>query len=31
MSDGYQSLNVKQFEETMRLCRTVAKALGKEM
>jgi 3-deoxy-7-phosphoheptulonate synthase len=31
MSDGYQSLNVKQFEETMRLCRTVAQALGKEM
>ena len=31
MSDGYQSLNVKQFEETMRLCRSVAQALGKEI
>ena len=28
-SDGYQSLNLKQFEETMRLCRTVAEALGR--
>jgi 3-deoxy-7-phosphoheptulonate synthase len=31
MSDGYQSLNVKQFQDTMQLCRTVAHALGKEM
>jgi 3-deoxy-7-phosphoheptulonate synthase len=31
MSDGYQSLNFTQFEETMALCRKVAKALGREM
>ena len=31
MSDGYQSLNFKQFGETMELCRKVAHALGKEM
>ncbi|HWB00715.1 MAG TPA: 3-deoxy-7-phosphoheptulonate synthase [Pirellulales bacterium] len=31
MSDGYQSLNVAQFEATMRQCRKVAEALGKTM
>jgi 3-deoxy-7-phosphoheptulonate synthase len=31
LSDGYQSLNFKQFEETMALCRKVATALGKEI
>ena len=31
LSDGYQSLNLKQFEETMALCRKVATALGREM
>ncbi len=31
MSDGNQSLNFQQFEETMQLCRKVAQALGKEM
>jgi 3-deoxy-7-phosphoheptulonate synthase len=31
MSDGYQTLNFDQFAETMRLCRTVAEALGKRM
>ena len=31
LSDGYQSLNFKQFEETMSRCRTVATALGKKM
>ena len=31
MSDGYQSLDFKQFGETMDLCRKVATALGKEM
>jgi 3-deoxy-7-phosphoheptulonate synthase len=31
MSDGYQSLNFKQFNETMELCRKIAHALGKEM
>jgi 3-deoxy-7-phosphoheptulonate synthase len=31
MSDGYQSLNFAQFEQTMELCRKVAHALGKEM
>ena len=30
-SDGYQSLNFTQFEETMALCRKVATALGREM
>jgi 3-deoxy-7-phosphoheptulonate synthase len=29
LSDGYQSLNFKQFEETMTLCRKVANALGR--
>ena len=29
LSDGYQSLNFEQFEETMDLCRKVAGALGK--
>ena len=29
MSDGYQSLNFAQFEETMELCRRVAQAVGK--
>ena len=31
LSDGYQSLNIAQFEETMRLCRKVAEALGRSM
>jgi len=31
MSDGYQSLDVEQFAQTMELCRRVAQALGKEM
>lgn len=31
LSDGYQSLNLPQFDQTMRLCRTVAEALGKQM
>ncbi|MEX2119506.1 MAG: 3-deoxy-7-phosphoheptulonate synthase [Pirellulales bacterium] len=31
LSDGYQSLNLQQFDQTMRLCRTVAEALGKQM
>lgn len=31
LSDGYQSLDVEQFEQTMRLCRSVATALGKQM
>jgi 3-deoxy-7-phosphoheptulonate synthase len=31
MSDGYQSLDVAQFGQTMELCRKVAAALGKRM
>ncbi len=31
LSDGYQSMNFKQFEETMTLCRRVAEAVGKKM
>lgn len=31
LSDGYQSLNFKQFEQTMELCRRVAEAVGKVM
>jgi len=31
MSDGYQSLNLDQFEQTMQLCRKVAEAIGKEL
>jgi 3-deoxy-7-phosphoheptulonate synthase len=31
MSDGYQSLDFRQFEQTMDLCRKVAGALGREM
>jgi 3-deoxy-7-phosphoheptulonate synthase len=31
LSDGYQSLNFKQFEETMAICRKIAGVLGKEM
>jgi 3-deoxy-7-phosphoheptulonate synthase len=31
LSDGYQSLNFPQFEETMDKCRRVAEALGKKM
>lgn len=30
-SDGYQSLNFDQFRETMRLCRKVAEALGRQL
>jgi 3-deoxy-7-phosphoheptulonate synthase len=31
LSDGYQSLNFKQFEETMETCRKIAGVLGKQM
>lgn len=31
LSDGYQSLNFKQFEELMQLCRKVADAVGKKI
>jgi 3-deoxy-7-phosphoheptulonate synthase len=31
LSDGYQSLNLAQFEETMALCRKVALALGRDL
>lgn len=31
MSDGYQSLNIPQFEETMKRCRAVATAVGKTL
>jgi 3-deoxy-7-phosphoheptulonate synthase len=31
MSDGYQSLNFDQFQQTIDLCRKVAEALGKQM
>lgn len=31
LSDGYQSLNFKQFEDTMSRCRKVAEAVGKKM
>jgi 3-deoxy-7-phosphoheptulonate synthase len=31
LSDGYQSLTFKQFDETMELCRKVATAVGKTM
>ncbi len=31
MSDGYQSLNLEQFEQVMERCRKVADALGHEM
>jgi 3-deoxy-7-phosphoheptulonate synthase len=31
LSDGYQSLNFKQFADTMEQCRKVAKALGREL
>ncbi|MFH1268827.1 MAG: 3-deoxy-7-phosphoheptulonate synthase, partial [Planctomycetota bacterium] len=31
LSDGYQSLTFKQFEETMQLCRKVADAVGKRI
>ncbi len=31
LSDGYQSLNFDQFAETMRKCRMVANALGKQI
>lgn len=30
-SDGYQSLNFDQFRETMRMCRKVAEALGRQL
>jgi 3-deoxy-7-phosphoheptulonate synthase len=29
MSDGYQSLDFAQFQQTMELCRKVAEALGR--
>ena len=31
LSDGYQSLTFKQFEETMAACRRVAEALGRKI
>jgi 3-deoxy-7-phosphoheptulonate synthase len=31
LSDGYQSLNLPQFVETMAKCRAVATALGKSL
>ncbi len=31
LSDGYQSLNFKQFEDTMVLCRKIAEAVGKRI
>ncbi len=31
LSDGYQSLDFEQFEQTMTLCRKIAMAVGKEM
>jgi 3-deoxy-7-phosphoheptulonate synthase len=31
LSDGYQSLNFKQFEATMDKCRKIAEAIGKQM
>ena len=31
LSDGYQSLNLAQFEELMRLCNRVAEAVGREI
>lgn len=31
MSDGYQSLNIPQFIDTMKLCRKVAEALGRQL
>jgi 3-deoxy-7-phosphoheptulonate synthase len=31
LSDGYQSLDFRQFEQTMEVCRKVAAALGREM
>ena len=31
LSDGYQSLNFKQFDELVTLCRKVAEAVGKEI
>jgi 3-deoxy-7-phosphoheptulonate synthase len=31
LSDGYQSLNIEQFQDTMRRCRRVAAALDRQM
>lgn len=31
MSDGYQSLDFKQFQEMMDQCRTIASAMGKQL
>lgn len=31
LSDGYQSLNFQQFEDTMIMCRKVAEALGRKL
>lgn len=31
LSDGYQTLNFQQFEETMQLVRRVADAVGKKL
>jgi len=31
LSDGYQSMNFQQFEDTMAMCRKVATALGRTL
>jgi 3-deoxy-7-phosphoheptulonate synthase len=31
LSDGYQSLNFQQFEQTMAMCRKVAEAVGRKL
>ena len=31
LSDGYQSLNFQQFQDTMQACRRVAEAVGREL
>jgi 3-deoxy-7-phosphoheptulonate synthase len=31
LSDGYQSLTFRQFEQLMQLCRRVAGAVGREI
>jgi 3-deoxy-7-phosphoheptulonate synthase len=30
-SDGYQSMDFDQFEQTMQMCRKVAAAIGRKM
>jgi 3-deoxy-7-phosphoheptulonate synthase len=31
LSDGYQSLNFEQFEETMQQCRRIAEAMDRQL